>query len=98
MFVYCPVVIIAETMDRDLEQEELLGDIIRDGGDVLSFSTTLMVRKERMTAPVIEQWRRKDMLMTAPVTEWQRKKETMMTAPVTKRRRELLQSPERYIY
>ena len=37
MFVYCHVVIFAETMDRDLEQEELLGDIIRDGGDPLSF-------------------------------------------------------------
>jgi hypothetical protein len=31
MVVYCHVVIFAETMDRDLEQEELLGDIIRDG-------------------------------------------------------------------
>ena len=32
------VVIFAETMDRDLEKEELLGDIIRDGGDItLSF-------------------------------------------------------------
>jgi hypothetical protein len=57
-----------------------------------------MVRKERMTALVIKQWRRKDMIVTAPVTEWQRKKETMMTAPVTERRRELLQSPARYIY
>ena len=37
MFVYCHVVIFAETMDRDLEQEELLGDIIRDGGDPMSF-------------------------------------------------------------
>jgi hypothetical protein len=37
MFVYCHVVIFAETMDRDLEQEELLGDIIRDGSDPLSF-------------------------------------------------------------
>src|SRR5215216_2524800 len=36
MFVYCHVVIFAETMDRDLEKEELLGDIIRDGGDPLS--------------------------------------------------------------
>jgi len=45
-------------------------------------STTPMVRKERITAPVIEQWRRKDMIMMAPVTE---------------RRRELLQSPARYI-
>ena len=35
MVVYCHVVIFAETMeyDRDLEQEEILGDIIRDGGD-----------------------------------------------------------------
>ena len=32
------VAIFAETMDRDLEKEELLGDIIRDGGDItLSF-------------------------------------------------------------
>ena len=37
MVVYCQVVIFAETMDRDLEKEELLGDIIRDGGDPLSF-------------------------------------------------------------
>ena len=37
MFVYCHVVIFAETMDRDLEQEELLGDIILQGGDPLSF-------------------------------------------------------------
>ena len=38
MFVYCHVVIFAETMvDRDLEQEELLGDIIRDERDVLSY-------------------------------------------------------------
>ena len=29
--------ILARSMDRDLEQEELLGDIIHDGGDVLSF-------------------------------------------------------------
>ena len=37
MFVYCHVVIFAETMDRDLEQEELLGDISLQGGDPLSF-------------------------------------------------------------
>jgi len=38
MVVYCHVVTFAETMDRDLEKEELLGDIIRDGGDItLSF-------------------------------------------------------------
>ena len=36
MFLYCHVVIFAETMDRDLEQDELLGDIIRNGGDPLS--------------------------------------------------------------
>ena len=31
-------VVFAETMDRDLEKEELLGDIIRDGVDItLSF-------------------------------------------------------------
>ena len=34
MVVYCHAVIFAETMDRDLEKEELLGDIIRDGGDI----------------------------------------------------------------
>ena len=35
MVVYFHVVIFSETMehDRDLEQEEMLGDIIRDGGD-----------------------------------------------------------------
>ena len=38
MVVYCHVVIFAETMDRDLEQEELLGDIIRDGGDDMTLS------------------------------------------------------------
>jgi hypothetical protein len=34
MVVYSHVVIFAETMkhDRDLEQEEMLGDIIRNGG------------------------------------------------------------------
>ena len=37
MVVYCHVVIFAETMDRDLEKEELLGDIIFGGGDPLSF-------------------------------------------------------------
>jgi hypothetical protein len=38
MVVYCHVVIFAETMDRDLEKEELLGDIICGGGDItLSF-------------------------------------------------------------
>ena len=37
MFVYCHVVIFAETMERDLEQEQLLGDIILGGGDPLSF-------------------------------------------------------------
>ena len=30
-------ILIAETMDRDLKQEDLLGDIIRDGRDPLSF-------------------------------------------------------------
>ena len=36
--VYCHVVIFVETMYRDLEKEELLGDIICDGGDItLSF-------------------------------------------------------------
>ena len=35
MLLFCHVVIFEETMehDRDLEQEEMLGDIIRDGGD-----------------------------------------------------------------
>src|SRR3989337_1021345 len=37
MFVYCHVVIFAETMERDLEQEQLLGDIILAGADPLSF-------------------------------------------------------------
>jgi len=38
MFVYCHVVIFAETMDqRDLEQEQLLGEIILAGGDPLSY-------------------------------------------------------------
>jgi hypothetical protein len=31
MVVYCHVVIFAETMDRDLEKEELLENIIRVG-------------------------------------------------------------------
>ena len=38
MVVYCHVVIFAETMDRDLEKEQLLGDIICDGGDDISLS------------------------------------------------------------
>ena len=85
MFVYCHVVIFAETMDRDLEKEELLGDIIRDGGDItLRFSTTPMVRKERMMAPVID-WRRKE-IMTAPVIQWRRKE--IMTDLVIQRRKE----------
>ena len=62
------------------------------------FSTTPMVWKERVKAPLIEEWRRKDMIMMAPVTECRWKKETVMTALVTERRRELLQSPARYIY
>jgi hypothetical protein len=37
MFVYCHVVIFAETMERDLVKEQLLGDIILGGGDPLSF-------------------------------------------------------------
>ena len=37
MFVYCHVVIFAETMERDLEQEQLLGDIILADADPLSF-------------------------------------------------------------
>ena len=38
MVVYCHVVIFAETMGRDFKKEELLGDIIHDGGDItLSF-------------------------------------------------------------
>ena len=38
LYINCHVVIFAETMDqqRDFEQEEILGDIIRDGRDVLS--------------------------------------------------------------
>ena len=35
MVVYCDVVIFVETMaDRDLEKEQLLGDTIREGGDI----------------------------------------------------------------
>ena len=37
MFVYCHVVIFAETMERDLVKEQLLGDIILGGGDSFSF-------------------------------------------------------------
>ena len=38
MYINCHVVIFAETMDqRDLEQEQLLGEIILAGGDPLSF-------------------------------------------------------------
>jgi hypothetical protein len=38
LYINCHVVIFAETMDqRDLEQEQLLGEIILAGGDVLSF-------------------------------------------------------------
>ena len=37
MFVYCHVIIFAETMERDVVKEQLLGDIIFGGGDPLSF-------------------------------------------------------------
>ena len=37
MFVYCHLVIFVETINRYLEQEELLRNIIRDGGDSMSF-------------------------------------------------------------
>ena len=38
LYINCHVVIFAETMDqRDLEQEQLLGEIILAGRDVLSF-------------------------------------------------------------
>ena len=76
---------------RDFEQEEILGDIIRDGGDVLSFLNDVEEGLEGEEA-VIKQWRRKVMIvMVAPAT--------VMTAPVTERSRDqLLQSPARYIY
>ena len=68
MYINCHVVIFAETMDqRDLEKEQLLEDIIFGAGDVFSFLNDTMVWKEMMKAPVIEQWRRKDMIMMAPV-------------------------------
>ena len=85
MVVYCHVVIFAETMDRDLEKEELLGDIIREGGDIdLNYLSFLNENESEeredggsgeeegvMTAPVIE-LRTKE-IMTAPVIEWRRK-------------------------
>ena len=37
MFVYFHVVIFVETMERDLELEQLLGDIILTNADPLSF-------------------------------------------------------------
>ena len=38
LYINCHVVIFAETINpRDLEQEQLLGDIIHDGRDILSY-------------------------------------------------------------
>ena len=74
---------------RDEEAEEVLGDIILAGGDVLLYLND-MVWKNRVKkqATVIEEWRRKDMIMMAPVTQcWC--KEPVVTAPVTE------QSPAR---
>ena len=69
MFVYCHVVIFAETMDRDLEKEELLGDIIRDGGDItLSFLDDTDGQEGEDVGSSVQQWRRKE-VMTAPVIE-----------------------------
>ena len=67
MVVYCHLVIFAETMehDRDLEQEEMLGDIIRDGIDdsTSQFLNNSDGEGREDAAPVIE-WREK---MMAPV-------------------------------
>ena len=75
-----------ETMDhgRDEEAEQVLGDIIAAGGDVMSYlNETDGLEGEMKQATIIEQWRGKDMIMMAPVTEYRCKKETVMTAPVT---------------
>ena len=79
---------------RDEEAEEVLGDIILAGGDVLLYlndNDGLEEHGEKQ-ATVIEEWRRKDMIMMAPVTQCWCKKEPVVTAPVTER------SPARYIY
>jgi hypothetical protein len=73
-------------MERDLEQEQLLGDIILAGGDPLLFLNDTDGQEGEDDGSGDQQWRRKE-IMTAPVTEW-RRKEIMMTAPVTERRRE----------
>ena len=79
---------------RDEEAEEVLGDIILAGGDVLSYLKTMMVWKNRVKkqATVIEQWRKRDMIIMAPVNQCRCKKETVMTSPVTE------PSLARYIY
>ena len=96
---------------RDEAKEAVLGEIIAHGSDaVFSFLNDTGGQEEQgeeadsvteqgeEADSVTEQWRRKDMIMMAPVTKCRWKKETVMTARVTERRRELLQSPARYIY
>ena len=76
---------------RDEEAEEVLGDIIFAGGDVLSYlnDNDGLEEQVKKQATVIEEWRRKDMIMMAPVTQCWCKKEPVVTAPVTE------QSPAR---
>ena len=76
---------------RDEQAEEVLGDIILAGGDILSYLNDNDGLKNRVKkqATVIEEWRRKDMIMMAPVTQCWCKKEPVVTAPVTE------QSPAR---
>ena len=73
---------------RDEEAEEVLGDIILAGGDVLSSLNDNDVWKNRVKkqATVIEEWRRKDMIMMAPVTQCWCKKVPAVTTPVTEQR------------
>ena len=78
---------------RDEQAEEVLGDIILAGGDILSYlNDNDGLNRVKKQATVIEEWRRKDMIMMAPVTQCWCKKEPMVMAPVTE------QSPARYIY
>ena len=75
---------------RDEQAEEVLGDIILAGGDILSYlNDNDGLNRVKKQATVIEEWRRKDMIMMAPVTQCWCKKEPMVTAPVTE------QSPAR---
>ena len=78
---------------RDFEQEEILGDITHDGGDVLLFLNDLKEGLEGEEAGYDDQTMEGKVMimMVAPAT--------VMTAPVTERSRDqLLQSPARYIY